>query len=29
VKDNQPELKRNIAEAFGDLSPLRPAARSA
>jgi hypothetical protein len=25
VKDNQPELKRNIAEAFGDLSP--PAAR--
>ena len=26
VKDNQPELKRNIAEAFGDLSPLRPAA---
>lgn len=29
VKDNQPGLKRNIAEAFGDLSPLRPAARSA
>lgn len=26
VKDNQPELKRNIAEAFGDLSPLRSAA---
>jgi hypothetical protein len=25
VKDNQPELKRNIAEAFGDLSPLGPA----
>ncbi len=22
VKDNQPELKNNIAEAFGDLSPL-------
>jgi hypothetical protein len=26
VKDNQPELKRDIAEAFGDLSPLRSAA---
>ncbi len=26
VKDNQPELKRNIAEAFGDLSPLWSAA---
>jgi hypothetical protein len=24
VKDNQPELKRNIAEAFGDLSPMGP-----
>jgi len=24
VKDNQPELKGNIAEAFGDLSPLCP-----
>jgi predicted transposase YbfD/YdcC len=24
VKDNQPELKRNIAEAFGDLSPCGP-----
>lgn len=23
VKDNQPELKANIAESFGDLSPLR------
>lgn len=23
VKDNQPELRANIAEAFGDLSPLR------
>lgn len=22
VKDNQPELKRNIAESFGDISPL-------
>jgi hypothetical protein len=26
VKDNPPELKRNIAEAFGDLSPLQSAA---
>lgn len=25
VKNNQPELKRNIAEAFGDLSPLQSA----
>ena len=24
VKDNQPTLKESIAEAFGDLSPLRP-----
>ena len=24
VKDNQPALKAGIAEAFGDLSPLRP-----
>jgi DDE_Tnp_1-associated/Transposase DDE domain len=24
VKDNQPELKNGIAEAFGDLSPSRP-----
>ncbi len=23
VKDNQPELKANIAESFGDPSPLR------
>ncbi len=31
VKDNQPELKADIAESFGDLSPLgasRSAARS-
>jgi hypothetical protein len=26
VKDNQPELKRSIAESFGDLFPLRSAA---
>ena len=26
VKDNQPALKAGIAEAFGDLSPLRPQA---
>jgi len=26
VKDNQPELKAAIAESFGELSPLRPAA---
>ena len=26
VKDNQPELKTSIAEAFGELSPLRSAA---
>jgi len=25
VKDNQPQLKEGIAEAFGDLSPLGPA----
>ena len=27
VKDNQPELKANIAESFGALSPCGPAAR--
>jgi hypothetical protein len=26
VKDNQPELKRSIAESFGDIFPLRSAA---
>ena len=29
VKDNQPELKADIAESFGDLSPLGAARRSA
>lgn len=29
VKDNQPELKADIAESFGDLSPLGPRRRTA
>jgi hypothetical protein len=29
VKDNQPEMKADIAESFGDLSPLGPRRRTA
>jgi hypothetical protein len=29
VKDNQPEMKADIAESFGDLSPLGPQRRTA
>ena len=28
VKDNQPEMKADIAESFGDLSPLGPQRRT-